>query len=57
VAFGTGVGRFPLEEAARIEVKAVREHLAAGGSGLERIIFAVRGPEALAAFEAALASS
>jgi O-acetyl-ADP-ribose deacetylase (regulator of RNase III) len=57
VAFGTGVGGFPLDEAARIEVGVVREHLAAGGSGLERIVFAVRGPEALAAFEAALASS
>ena len=56
VAFGTGVGGFPLDEAARIEVGAVRDHLAAGGSGLERIVFAVRGAEALAAFEAALAA-
>ncbi len=56
VAFGTGVGGFPLDEAARIEVGAVRDHLAAGGSRLERIVFAVRGAEALAAFEAALAA-
>ncbi len=56
VAFGTGVGGFPLDEAARIEVGAVRDHLAPGGSGLERIVFAVRGAEALAAFEAALAA-
>lgn len=54
VAFGTGVARFPVEEAARIEVEEVRRHLAAG-SGLERIVFAVRGVEAREAFEAALA--
>ena len=35
VAFGTGVGGFPLDEAARIEVEEVRRHLDAG-SGLER---------------------
>jgi O-acetyl-ADP-ribose deacetylase len=54
VAFGTGVGGFPVEEAARIEVAAAREHLA-GGSQLERIVFAVRGEAARRAFEAALA--
>ena len=53
VAFGTGVGGFPLEEAARIEVEEVRRHLA-GGSGLERIVFAVRGEEAEAAFRSAM---
>jgi O-acetyl-ADP-ribose deacetylase (regulator of RNase III) len=53
VAFGTGVGGFPLEESARIEVEEVRRHLDAG-SGLERIVFAVRGDAARAAFEAAL---
>src|SRR6185295_6871975 len=37
VAFGTGVGGFPLEEAAAIEVDAVRRHLEAG-SGLERVV-------------------
>src|SRR5919199_2405459 len=54
VAFGTGVGGFPLDEAARIEVEEVRRHLDAG-SQLERVVFAVRGDEARAAFEAALA--
>jgi O-acetyl-ADP-ribose deacetylase len=54
VAFGTGVGRFPVGEAAELEVDAVRAHLDAG-SGLERIVFAVRGSEAVTAFEAALA--
>ena len=54
VAFGTGVGGFPLDQAAAIEVEEVRKHLDAG-SGLERIVFAVRGAEARAAFERALA--
>jgi len=53
VAFGTGVGGFPLDEAARIEVEEARRHLDAG-SGLERVVFAVRGDAARAAFEAAL---
>jgi O-acetyl-ADP-ribose deacetylase len=53
VAFGTGVGGFPIAEAARIEVDAVRDHLD-GESGLERIVFCVRGEEARRAFEAAL---
>jgi O-acetyl-ADP-ribose deacetylase len=53
VAFGTGVGGFPLDEAARLEVSEVRRHLD-GGSGLERIVFAVRGAEAREAFERAL---
>ena len=55
VAFGTGVGGFPVEEAARIEVEEVRRHLA-GTSGLERIVFAVFGEEALSAFESMLAT-
>src|SRR5919199_449163 len=54
VAFGTGVGGFPLGEAAAIEVDEVRRHLDAG-SNLERVVFAVRGAEARRAFEAALA--
>jgi O-acetyl-ADP-ribose deacetylase (regulator of RNase III) len=53
VAFGTGVGGFPVEEAASIEVEEVRRHVDAG-SGLERIVFAVRGESARAAFERAL---
>ena len=53
VAFGTGVGGFPLDEAARIEVEEVRRHLDEG-SGLERIVFAVFGNEAEAAFRGAM---
>ena len=53
VAFGTGVGGFPVDEAARIEVEQVRRHLD-GGSGLERVVFAVRGADARGAFERAL---
>ena len=53
VAFGTGVGGFPLADAARIEVEEVRRHLDAG-SGLERGVFAVHGDAAREAFEAAL---
>ena len=45
VAFGTGVGGFPLADAARIEVEAVRRHLD-GDSGLERVVFCVHGAEA-----------
>jgi O-acetyl-ADP-ribose deacetylase (regulator of RNase III) len=55
VAFGTGVGGFPVEEAARIEVEEVRLHLAQG-STLDRVVFAVRGDAARRAFEAALAA-
>ena len=54
VAFGTGVGGFPLDEAARIEVEEVRRHLG-GDSALERVVFAVHGDAARTAFEAALA--
>lgn len=53
VAFGTGVGGFPVEEAARIEVEEVRRHLKAG-SGLRRVVFAVRGEAAREAFESAV---
>jgi O-acetyl-ADP-ribose deacetylase len=53
VAFGTGVGGFPLREAARIEVEEVRRHLERD-SGLERVVFAVRGADAREAFEQAL---
>jgi O-acetyl-ADP-ribose deacetylase len=53
VAFGTGVGGFPIDEAARIEVEEVRRHLNAGG-GVERVVFAVFGEDARAAFEAAV---
>jgi O-acetyl-ADP-ribose deacetylase (regulator of RNase III) len=55
VAFGTGVGGFPLQEAAGIEVEEVRQHLDRG-SGLERIVFAVRGDDAEEAFRSAISS-
>jgi O-acetyl-ADP-ribose deacetylase len=55
VAFGTGVGGFPLEEAARIEIDEVFRYLKAGGSAIERVVFAVRGDEARQVFERALA--
>ena len=47
---GTGVGRFPLEEAARIMVGAARAH----EGSLERIVFAVHGDAAERAFRDAL---
>ena len=51
VAFGTGVGGFPLDDAARIMVAAAREH---PGALPERVVFAVHGDEAERAFRAAL---
>jgi O-acetyl-ADP-ribose deacetylase (regulator of RNase III) len=51
VAFGTGVGGFPLDEAARIMVGEAR---AFEGGSLERIVFAVHGDEAERAFSAAV---
>jgi O-acetyl-ADP-ribose deacetylase (regulator of RNase III) len=54
VAFGTGVGGFPLDEAAEIEADEVRRHLDSG-SRLERVVFTVRGAEAREAFERAVA--
>jgi O-acetyl-ADP-ribose deacetylase (regulator of RNase III) len=50
VAFGTGVGGFPLDEAARLMVGAAREH----EGELERVVFAVHGDEAERAFRQAL---
>jgi len=50
VAFGTGVGGFPLDEAARIMVGAVRRH---DGDLPERVVFAVHGDEAERAFREA----
>ena len=51
VAFGTGVGGFPLEDAARLMVGAVRNH---EPRSLERVIFAVHGDAAERAFRAAV---
>jgi O-acetyl-ADP-ribose deacetylase (regulator of RNase III) len=49
VAFGTGVGGFPLAEAARLMVDAVRGY---HPRSLERVVFAVHGDEAEKAFRA-----
>ncbi|MEA2469247.1 MAG: O-acetyl-ADP-ribose deacetylase [Thermoleophilaceae bacterium] len=51
VAFGTGVGGFPLDEAARIMVDEARSF---ESDSLERIVFAVHGDEAERAFTAAV---
>jgi O-acetyl-ADP-ribose deacetylase len=53
-AFGTGVGGFPLEECARIMVDAARSH---EPTSLRRVIFAVFGAEAKAAFDTALGAA
>lgn len=50
-AFGTGVGRFPVEECARLMVAAIRAHEGA----IEEVVFALRGDDAVRAFEAAIA--
>lgn len=55
VAFGTGVGGFPVADAARIELEELQRHLEAG-SGLERVVFAVFGDQAKQAFDAELAA-
>jgi O-acetyl-ADP-ribose deacetylase (regulator of RNase III) len=51
-AFGTGVGGFPVDECARIMVGAARAHRP---TSLQRVVFAVFGPDARMAFEAGLA--
>ena len=56
VAFGTGVGGFGVQEAARIEIEEVRRHLESG-SGLKRVVFTVRGDAAREAFETVLAGA
>jgi O-acetyl-ADP-ribose deacetylase (regulator of RNase III) len=50
-AFGTGVGGFPLDECARIMVEEAR---AFEPQTLERVVFAVFGPEAERAFQEAV---
>lgn len=52
-AFGTGVGGFPLEECAQIMVDVVRAYTP---SSLKRVVFAVFGTGAAAAFERTLAA-
>jgi O-acetyl-ADP-ribose deacetylase len=55
-ALGTGVGGFPLEEAARIAVEAVRDELLRPSS-IEHVVFALRGAAAYEAFARALSAS
>ena len=52
-ALGTGVGGFPLDEAAQIAVDAIRDELATPSS-IEHVIFALRGAAAYDAFARAL---
>ena len=51
VAFGTGVGGFPLEDAARLMVDVVGRY---GASSLEKVVFAVHGAAAERAFRDAV---
>ena len=52
-ALGTGIGGYPMDEAARITVRAVREELATPSS-IEHVIFAMRGAAAYEAYAHAL---
>lgn len=52
-ALGTGVGGFPLEEAARITVDTVRDELERS-PGIEHVTFALRGAAAYEAFGQAM---
>jgi O-acetyl-ADP-ribose deacetylase (regulator of RNase III) len=55
-ALGTGVGGFPLEEAARITVRTVRDELLRS-PGVVHVVFALRGAAAYQAFAEALHAS
>jgi O-acetyl-ADP-ribose deacetylase (regulator of RNase III) len=52
-ALGTGVGGFPLDEAARITVETVRDELTHSPT-VDHVIFALRGAAAYQAFGAVL---
>lgn len=52
-ALGTGVGGFPLDEAARITVETVRDELA-NSPGIDHVTFALRGAAAYQAFHEAI---
>lgn len=54
-ALGTGVGGFPMDEAASISVATVRDELRRSPD-IEAVTFALRGSAAYAAFERALAA-
>jgi O-acetyl-ADP-ribose deacetylase (regulator of RNase III) len=52
-ALGTGVGGFPLQDAARIMVKAIRDERTRARS-IQTVVLALRGAAAYQAFEAVL---
>ncbi len=52
-ALGTGVGGFPLDEAARITVQTVRQEMEVSPT-IDHVVFALRGTVAYHAFSAAL---
>ena len=52
-ALGTGVGGFPLDEAAQVTVETVRSELDASPA-IEHVVFALRGAVAYEAFRVAL---
>ncbi len=52
-ALGTGVGGFPLEEAARVMVAAVRDEMTVS-PGIDHVTFALRGATAYKAFSEAI---
>lgn len=54
-ALGTGVGGFPLDEAARIAVTAIRDELHRSPQ-VEHVVFALRGAAAYEAFATALSN-
>jgi O-acetyl-ADP-ribose deacetylase (regulator of RNase III) len=55
-ALGTGVGGYPLDEAAEVTVRTVRDELAQSPD-IEHVIFALRGLGPYQAFDRALAAS
>lgn len=55
-ALGTGVGGFPMDEAALLVVRAARQELN-GATNVRRLIFALKGSVAYQAFERALAAT
>lgn len=55
-ALGTGVGGFPLDEAAEVMVRAIRDEVA-NSPTIEHVVLAMRGAAAYQAFQAALAAT
>jgi O-acetyl-ADP-ribose deacetylase (regulator of RNase III) len=55
-ALGTGVGGYPLDEAALVTVTAVRDELLTASS-IQHVIFAMRGAAAYQAFDGAIAAT